>query len=251
MFEQPTPSPSARQPVHVELVAGLLLIAFGAFVLLAQFTPIGGAALVLVLGAVFLAARVLTRRPGFAVPAGVLLGVGAYVAAEELGAIAGDGGGLFFVFLGVGFLAVYAIAARPREMWPLFPAAGLLLVGMALLGLFGIEALVPVTALVAWWPLLLIGVGAWLIARASLPERIRPVVAIVGGALLAVFGILVGLGVLATLGLGITVAGPRFGMPRFLPPVVSTEEFRAPDRSSKAFAGPLRRPGSKGVGEDG
>jgi len=131
----PTYPPVAPEPIGLEapprprgLVAGLILITLGVAALFGMWFPSGGAWLFCGLGVAFALARVLTGRPGYAVPAGILLGFGSFVWATESGVIdPATAGGLFFVCLGLGFLLSYAIAARPQAIWPVVP--GVVLIG--------------------------------------------------------------------------------------------------------------------------
>jgi hypothetical protein len=162
------------------VVAALILIALGLVFLAGNLLPIGGGLLFLGLGAAFALARFLTGNYGFAVPAGILLGFGAFVAQEEAGLLPGDGGGWFFVMLGLGFLAVYLLGLRPRAIWPLFPAAVLLAFGAALLGLLPTASLAVLAWLGLLWPVILIAAGLWLLLRDRLPTAVRtPLAALV------------------------------------------------------------------------
>src|SRR5262245_2558660 len=71
--------PGSRAPVG-RLAAGILLIAMGLVFLAGNIFAVSGSFLFLGLGLAFLIARVVTGRPGFAVPAGILTGFGAFVA---------------------------------------------------------------------------------------------------------------------------------------------------------------------------
>jgi hypothetical protein len=184
------------------VVAGLILIGLGVAALCATWLPGSGAWLFLGLGGAFLVARVLTGRSGYAVPAGILLGFGAFVLLTETGYIIGpEGGGVFFICLGLGFLASYAIAARPVAVWPILP-------GLALIG-FGafVEASTYGAAfagfgwLAQFWPVVLVGVGAWLLVRERIPEQLRTPIAIVGTAVLILVGLLLAASAVATAGI--------------------------------------------------
>ena len=119
----PSEAEATRPPRRSAGVAGgLILIALGFVALGGTWFPGRGGWLFIGLGTAFLLARVLTGRYGYAVPAGILLGFGSFVWVTETGMLFGPAaGGAFFVFLGLGFLAVYAIAARPAAVWPSCP----------------------------------------------------------------------------------------------------------------------------------
>src|ERR1700694_4177032 len=118
----PNDDEGPRTERHRGVLGGLILIALGVAALGGMWLPGGGAWLFLGLGAAFLIGRVLTGRHGYAVPAGILLAFGSFVCFTETGMLNGlQAGGTFFVFLGLGFLAAYAIAARPGAVWPVLP----------------------------------------------------------------------------------------------------------------------------------
>ena len=59
-------------------------------------------------GAAFLVGRLTTGRYGYAVPAGILSGIGAYIILQETVAPRGlNSGGLFFLLFGLGFGLIY------------------------------------------------------------------------------------------------------------------------------------------------
>ncbi|MBI3972390.1 MAG: hypothetical protein HY332_14010 [Chloroflexi bacterium] len=187
------PAASVAAPGRGSVVPALLLIGLGVFFLIANLVDGGGRLLFFALGVAFLVARVLTGRYGFAVPAGLLLGFGSFVLLEGYWP-AGEGagaaqGGWFFVLLGLGFLAVYLIGARPALVWPLFPAAGLVGFGVLLMGAVVFEPLAPLAWIGAYWPLALALVGAWLLVRERVPARLRRPTEYAGGILIVAYTI--------------------------------------------------------------
>lgn len=221
---------------HGGVVGGLILIALGITFLFGTWFPAGGAWLFLGLGTAFLVARVLTGRYGYAVPAGILLGFGTFVWFSETGFLSGPGaGGLFFVFLGLGFLASYAIAGRPEAVWPVLP--GLLLIGFGAFvqaSLFG-APFAQYWWLAQYWPLSLIVVGAWVLLRNQIPAAARTPVAIVGASLLILIGLLVAAAGLATVtgpyGRGpmpMPMPWPMFQVPLGTPPIQDSVTLSAP-----------------------
>ena len=167
-----------RQPALV----ALLLIGLGLFFLAANFWQLSGGIFFVALGLAFLVARVTTGRYGLAVPAGILLGFGAFVALEDttLAATGADPGGWFFVMLGLGFLAVYIVGGRLESLWPLIPAAILADFGLILLGAFNLQSLAQFAWMAQYWPLVLIGFGLWLVLRDRIPPSVRLPAAIIG-----------------------------------------------------------------------
>src|SRR6266566_3309956 len=88
------------------------------------------------LGVVFLLGNLIPDRARGGL---VVLGLGAHLSLQEAQRPQFvQGGGWFFVLLGLGFMLVYVIGARPSAVWPLFP--GTILIGLGLL-LFGVGSL--------------------------------------------------------------------------------------------------------------
>jgi hypothetical protein len=237
--EYPTTPVEAGMPDRQRrggVVGGLILIAVGIAILFGSRFPGGGAWLFLGLGAAFFVARVLTGRGGYAVPAGILLGFGSFVWLSETGFLSGPAaGGMFFVFLGLGFLASYAIAARPEAVWPVLP--GMLLIG------FG--AFVQATTfgtpfaqywwLAQYWPVSLIAIGAWVLVRNEIPPAARTPVAVVGASVLILIGLLVAAAGIATVGgpygrgrMPMPMSWPMFQVPFGNPPIQDTISLSAP-----------------------
>src|SRR5712692_1991375 len=83
----------------------LALITLGVVFLLSNLVPERGRGGLIVagLGAAFLIGRLTTGRYGYAVPAGILIGIGSYIGLQESRILdAPRGPGLFFVLLGLG-----------------------------------------------------------------------------------------------------------------------------------------------------
>jgi hypothetical protein len=182
----PPPAPRARGSA-----GGLILISIGLFILLGTWFPSNGGWLFVGLGLAFALARVLTGHPGYAVPASILLGFGAFVWTTETMLANSVGGGLFFVFLGLGFFASYVIAARPLAAWPILP--GVLLIGF---GAFIQATTLGVQFVQFWWlaqfwPITLLALGGWLLLRERIPDHLRGPIAVAGAAVLILIGLLV------------------------------------------------------------
>ncbi len=175
LFESPPAGrPTAAGPAPrraPNVVAAAILIGLGIALLVMQALP-SGAWLFVALGAAFVVARAVTGQYGFAVPGGVLLGFGAFVGLSETGALPGDDGAWFFLLLGAGFLAVYLIGARWDLTWPFYPAGGLTLFAAFVAGVSGGLPAEQYAWLGAYWPVVLIGLGAWLLFRQALPKAL-------------------------------------------------------------------------------
>ncbi len=179
-----------------EVLPALILIALGLAFFVGNAFDIRGATIFFGLGLAFLIGRIASDRYGLAVPAGILLAFGAFVALEESRLlrrgpfVPEHEGAWFFLLLALGFVAVYVIGARPSAAWPLVPAAVLGTIGLLM---FGWATLLPIASLswvTAYWPLVLIAVGAWLLARDALPTPVRTLVGTAGLIALLLYGVL-------------------------------------------------------------
>lgn len=160
-------------------VAGAVLITVGALLLIAQVagSELMGLLVLPAIGLVFLVAGLVSRRAGFMVPAGILLGLGAglLLGTRVLTGISDDAsGGIVVLGLGAGFILVMLLSTLTREgahWWPLIPGGILSLIGGALL--VGEEAAGVVGNVLTYaWPLGLIALGAWFLLRAAVRQRI-------------------------------------------------------------------------------
>lgn len=196
----PTEPAPAQRPI-ARLFVPFLLISLGIFFLIGNVLTIGGGAFFIGLGLVFLAARVIWNNYGLAVPAGILLGFGGYVALAESGWITTGqdtaAGGWFFLMLALGFVAAYLIGARPGLIWPFFPAAALAAFGLLLLGSDYLEPFARFADYGKFWPVALIVVGGYILLRDYLPSEIRRPLALIGTLALVGYGLLVLAGGLA------------------------------------------------------
>jgi hypothetical protein len=117
-------------------VGGVILIVLGIAFLVGQLLPNAGQYVPLLVGLSFLAVFLATRNYGFLVPGGIVtgVGVGIVLATEDQGRV---GGGLFLISLGLGFIAIYLLAAlfriRENHPWPFIPGGILVTVGVVTL----------------------------------------------------------------------------------------------------------------------
>jgi putative adhesin len=221
LAEEPFVPPPVRRPQRGGVVGGLILIAVGVVVLFGSWFPGRGAWLFLGLGVAFLVARVMTGRPGYAVPAGILLGFGSFIWFTETGMLSGSAaGGTFFIFLGLGFLAAYAIAARPASAWPVFPGVALIGFGVFIQAATLGAPLGQFWWVADYWPLALVLVGGWLLVRNRVPESARTPVALIGASALVLIGLFVAAAGMATVSSGYSGSPmpmfrgwPAFGQP--------------------------------------
>lgn len=234
---RPQPPPD-EQPQRVgrrdnaapHIVWPLILIALGVVFLIGNYIANLGSLLFLALGAAFLIARVAQREYGFAVPAGILLGFGTFVALSERGwpldtTGTNAQGGWFFICLAGGFVLVYLLGARPTLVWPLFPATALGIFGMLLTGSANLAPFARLAWLAELWPLALIGIGLWLLARPRLAPPLRRLVRTIALVLLVVYGLATLVGLVATSVAGLNTLRPGLG---FRPPISEARELSAP-----------------------
>jgi len=138
---------------------GVLLIAIGLLLLAGQVIHFDHLFLPM-LGGIFILAAIAQRNPGLMIPGGILtgIGVGAFLTDNVFWAMAEPArGGLFLVSLAGGFALITVLSAvftRHTQVWALFPATIIGLVGGALL--IGGTAVNVVAFLGQVWPVFLI-----------------------------------------------------------------------------------------------
>ena len=175
--------------------------------------PSRGGLIVLGIGTAFLIGRMTTGRYGYAVPAGILIGIGSYLTVRDmLGPGALESGGWWFICLGLGFALTYVIGGRAGDVWPLFPATVLILLGLVLFGFTALSPLASLAWIVSYWPVVLVLVGGWLLFREYLPQPARQPVALFGGLGLLAYGVLAAASTVAAGGAFVASGfGPGFG----------------------------------------
>jgi len=148
--------------VERRLVPGLVLIIVGGILLLARQQVLSGDLTVLLIGALLLAVYAASGATGLLIPGAILTGLGAGIALRER---FGPESATVPLGLGVGFLLIYIIdrsRGGPKTgWWPLIPGGILVAVGL----MQAARADGPLKALASWWPIALIVLGIWLIAR--------------------------------------------------------------------------------------
>jgi hypothetical protein len=146
------------------ILGGTILIAVGfVYLLLAIGFPYAGSVLFVALGLAFAAAWWIGQRQYvYLVPAGVLLGFGLGLFVPSVLSVTGQYAALiFFAFLALGLVSVFLLA--PSRRWPLIPAA--IFAALAVIVSLGRGDVIPAQALSYLVPLILIGVGAYLLVE--------------------------------------------------------------------------------------
>lgn len=153
------------------LVAGIALIAIGAVVFLAQITNNAELSWLVVpaLALIFLAWGLFSREFGLLIPGGILAGIagGIYLVLGPLSDVEGEAvGGAFLLAFAAGWGLISLLSFFTHEgfhWWPLIPGGILALIGLALLsGGMGLQFLKVIGYA---WPLILVGVGVYLLLR--------------------------------------------------------------------------------------
>ncbi len=163
------------QPKRGGIVAGAILLTVGLLTLAANIFRSGiELYLVLGIGLIFLVASLTARQVGLLIPAGVLIGIGSgIVVAEAFGnVLTEDGkGGLFMLFFSLGWMLISLLSlvipekdgTRHFMWWPLIPGGIMAVIGgMILQGETGLKVLGWISQ---GWPVVLIGIGLYLLLR--------------------------------------------------------------------------------------
>jgi hypothetical protein len=160
-----------RQNQRNAFIAGVFLILLGGLFTIGQITDFAflGWMVLPLLSLIFIVWGVLTRQIGFLIPGGILAGIGLGTAVMPLSnTLNVDEGGLFLLSFAAGWALITLLSAiftDETHWWPLIPGGIMAVIGVAvitngaLLNLLGLLA--------QGWPLILIGVGLFLIYQAQ------------------------------------------------------------------------------------
>jgi len=153
-------APEARGSMSGTWLAGIVLVALGAFLLLGRWIPDVGQYAVLAIGLIMLIVFFATDEYGFLVPGGIVSGIGAGIPLSV--AYAGQlGGGLFLIAMGAGFLLIWVLAMvfrlPERHPWPVVPGLVLGTIGAALAAGERGQGVADVIA--TGWPVILVLAG--------------------------------------------------------------------------------------------
>ena len=148
-------------------IAGSLLVLVGILLLCERVFPDLVPVIPLVAGALLLALFIAFRAPTALVSGGVLLGVGIGVLVARSGPASLGAAGVL-ASIGGGFVLVWVLgrvlSIREVRLWPLAPGIGFMALGVAVYALGLAVDILRIS--VDWWPLLLMGVGSWLLVEA-------------------------------------------------------------------------------------
>ncbi len=159
------PSPRKRRPRRDPggLVAGLVIAGIGLFFLAGQLEPDIGRFVTLFIGLALLAVFVVRREYGFLVPGSILTGVGIGIVLDSAASGEAESGVMMLAIAG-GFLGIWVIGSLYRlpqnHWWPLIPGGILTLIGLVQL------TRTDVAGALRLWPVILIILGAFLLAKA-------------------------------------------------------------------------------------
>jgi len=144
-------------------VAGLVIAGIGLFFLANQLDSNIGRFVTLFIGLALLAVFVVKREYGFLVPGSILTGVGIGIVLDS--AASGDAeSGVMMLAIAGGFLGIWVLGSLYRlpqnHWWPLIPGGILTLIGLVQL------TRTDVAGALRLWPVLLILLGAFVLAKA-------------------------------------------------------------------------------------
>ena len=153
------------------IIAGIVLIGIGLFILAGQVFDLGGTEWLILpgLGLIFLAWGLGTRTFGLLIPGGILGGIGLGVFLIERSSIILSEeatGGLFLLAFAAGWILISILSPLTEarfQWWPLIPGGILGFIGLALVQ--GGAALTLLQWLNYAWPAALIIFGGYLILR--------------------------------------------------------------------------------------
>ena len=167
---EPTLSSEPSHPARNRYAGGIVLILLGLFLLVGQLTSWNISWLGLAgLAAIFLVWGLVVRTFGLIVPGSILAGIAFGVALNDSvfpAFVDEKSGGLFLLAFssGWGLMALLSIFTNGGfRWWPLIPGGILALVGLALMA--GPQGLFFLSYMNLLWPLLLIGLGIFLLLR--------------------------------------------------------------------------------------
>ena len=167
---QPTPN-TPKHNTRDRVIAGIALIAIGAVVFFAQISdqPELAWVVVPVLGLIFLIWGLAARTIGLIIPGGILSGIGLglyFMLQSGADRPEESSAGIFLLCFAGGWALISLLSLVTREgfqWWPLIPGGIIGVIGLALLGGGFGQELLKVAGYA--WPLILVGIGIYLLLR--------------------------------------------------------------------------------------
>ena len=166
---------------HTDLVVGLALILVGLFLTTWQFVPgfrIWFAVLdwplyIIALGGILFLLGLLSNMPGLSIPACMVMGIGGIFFWQKATTGRWDSWSyawpLVLSSMGVGMIFTGLLGIPERRRRLIINGLQLIVVGLVLFFLF--DALFGMHILGSYWPMVLVGIGLWLLLRAFLRDR--------------------------------------------------------------------------------
>ena len=152
---------------HDHVVGGIILVGIGVIALISQFVDLSRLDQFILpgLGAAFLLWGIVQRKAGPLIPGGILMGIGlgSLVVANNT---SDEAGGLFLIIFASGWMLIALLSAiftAETQWWALIPAGIIGFIGMAVS--VGGVAMTMLATLGKLWPLILIGVGIYVLIR--------------------------------------------------------------------------------------
>lgn len=167
----PVPAPEHQDSGRNRIIAGVALILIGLLLTVTQVfhLNLSGEFVIGGLGLIFLIWGLASRKFGLIIPGGILAGiaVGIFLSQLPLNDVGGTTtGGLFLIGFSLGWALITLlspITCGRFEWWPLIPGAILGGIGAILMaGGYGLQIL---TIIGFAWPLILVGVGIYLLVK--------------------------------------------------------------------------------------
>jgi hypothetical protein len=151
------------------LTAGAILVTIGLGLLVIDLLSVELAIFAL-LALVFIVAGIVNRSAGLMIPGGIIGGVGLGITAVENHWFASrgtvEGGAVMLLSMAAGFLSIIVLSklfTRETQLWPIFPAGGLALVGGLMV--MGADGLTVLEFLGDYWPVILVMVGLSILVK--------------------------------------------------------------------------------------
>ena len=169
----PNTTNDSKKPTETRdrVTLGVMLIAIGLLIFLSQAIDLPQIELLILSGLalIFLLWGLLTREIGLIIPGGILAGIalGVYlISGPYAGQIEENQGGIFLLAFSAGWALISLLSLFSKQgfqWWPLIPGGIIGLVGLAVMR--GGAAMQLLEILGYAWPLILVGVGVYILLK--------------------------------------------------------------------------------------